>query len=359
MAMAPGTQIKRPASSQGPNGAKRLKRHYNHRHHLQEPVVLPSATEPAVQDDAHIDHLMKRAVGQTLKDTGFDVAEPSALSSLCSATEECMYATAFSKLNLTRCSLDMLRLSTFIRQSMLSSRRTQPIPNDFEHAMKRFHLQTDDLLPHLMPAPSTASTPPLLPSPPPENEITKTLPFLTALSSEDDRATRAYIPKHFPSFPSKHTYSATAVFIERDSDPRKIRERAADDGRHGEEALRKLASAAFRDNQTASTVRDKKLWGRRTDSMESMFEKTTKGLSKKLGKETHGSLGLGSAMETDSGPMNADTKNNLKLSWNMELGPIVNCERDFWRRTTSSASRTEENTPKPTFSAESLEVSRV
>lgn len=234
---------------------------------------------------------------------------------------------------------------------MLSARRIQPIPQDFEHALKRFRLSPDDLLPHLKPAPSDKPTPTLLPSPSPEIEISKTLPFLTALSSEDDFASRPYIPKHFPSFPSKHTYSATAVFIARDNDPRKIRERAAEDGRHGEEALRKLASAAFRDNQTGSSGRDKKLWGRRMDSMESMFEKTTKGLLKKYGKDSHSTL-TSSAMEIDSGrPSDADTKSRLKLSLNMELGPIVNCERDLWRRTPSTR-RAEEKTPKPSSSAE-------
>lgn len=249
----------------------------------------------------------------------------------------------------------MLRLSTFIRQSMLSARRIQPIPLDFEHALKRFRISPNDLLPHLKSPPPDNYIPTLLPSPPPENEISKTLPFLTALSSEDDRANRPYIPKHFPSFPSKHTYSATAVFIGRDNDPRKIRERAAEDGRHGEEALRKLASAAFRDNQTGSTGRDKKLWGRRLDSMETMFEKTTKALLKKYGKESHSTL-TSSAMDIDSGrPADADTKSRLKLSLNMELGPIVNCERDLWRRSPSTR-RAEEKTSNPSASAEPVEA---
>jgi hypothetical protein len=39
----------------------------------------------------------------------------------------------------------------------------------------------------------------------------------------------------------RERFGSTAVFIGRDNDPRKIRERAAEDGRHGEEALRKLA----------------------------------------------------------------------------------------------------------------------
>ncbi|OQE38563.1 hypothetical protein PENCOP_c008G04054 [Penicillium coprophilum] len=331
MAMAtPGAHIKRASSSLEQQNPKRTKRHYHHHHRLQEPVVLPSSSEPVVQDDTQLDQLMNRAVGQTLKDSGFELADPTALSSLCSATEEYM-----------------LRLSTFIRQSMLSARRVQPIPQDFDHALNRLRLNPDDLLPHLKPA-SDKPTPTLLPSPPPENEISKSLPFLTALSSEDDRANRPYIPKHFPSFPSKHTYSATAVFIGRDNDPRKIRERAAEDGRHGEEALRKLASAAFRDNQTGSTGRDKKLWGRRMDSMESMFEKTIKGISKKQSKDT-----TSSAMEFNPGDVD---KSRLKLSWNMELGPIVNCERDLWRRTSSDVRRGEEKTSKPPASVDAADA---
>lgn len=90
MAMATsGAQIKRPSSSLDQKNPKRIKRHYHHHHRLQEPVELPSTSEPAVQDDTHLDLLMNRAIGQTLKDTGFDIADPAALSSFRSATEEC------------------------------------------------------------------------------------------------------------------------------------------------------------------------------------------------------------------------------------------------------------------------------
>lgn len=89
--------------------------------------------------------------------------------------------------------------------------------------------------------------------------------------------------------------------------------------------------------------------------MESMFEKTIKGLSKKHGKESHGTF-PSSAMDIDSGhPADAD-KSRLKLSWNMELGPIVNCERDLWRQTSSNARRGEEKTPKPPASIEPADV---
>ncbi|KAJ6157830.1 hypothetical protein N7470_005422 [Penicillium chermesinum] len=122
----------------------------------------------------------------------------------------------------------------------------------------------------------------------PEDELARNHAFLTALRGEESETDRSYVPKNFPDFPSKHTYSATPVFTERDNDPRKIREQAADDGRHGEEALRRLASAAHRDNPTNTIGRDKKPWGRKMESMESMFEKTVKGLSKRIQKEQKG-----------------------------------------------------------------------
>lgn len=242
---------------------------------------------------------------------------------------------------------------------MNSSRRLKPIPHDFEHALKRVRVSPDDLRPYLKTIRPVAPVPTLLPSPPPEDEVARKLPFLNALKGEEGRTNRFYVPKSFPDFPSKYTYSTTAVFTERDSDPRKIRERAAENGRHGEEALRKLASAAFRDVPTSSSSKDKKLWGRRMESMETMFEKTVKGLTKKLQRDqmasAHPGAVVSSAMDIDSVPAaDGDVKARSKVSWNMDLGPIVNCERDLWRRTTAASAR-EDKTPKPAASAEPVD----
>lgn len=249
--------------------------------------------------------------------------------------------------------IDMLHISTFIRQSMLSSRRTQPVPQDFEHALKHSRLSPDDLRPYITTPRTVAPIPTLLPSPPPEDEVTRKLPFLNALRVEEGQTNRSYVPKHFPDFPSKHTYSTTAVFTERDNDPRKIREQAAEDGRHGEEALRKLAGAAFRDNPTSSSGRDKKLWGQRPESMETMFQKTMKGMAKKLQKNPLApasmATGLPSAMDIDSFAVDGD-KGRSKVLSNLEMGPIVNCERDYWRRPGGQSS--EEKSSKPAPSAE-------
>ncbi|KAJ5930178.1 hypothetical protein N7466_005671 [Penicillium verhagenii] len=336
-----GLQVKRSASHLEASESKRPKQHYHHHHRLQEPVNLPPSSEPALQDEAHFDHLMNRSIGHILKDAGFDIADPAALSGLRSAAET--YLT---------------RISTYVRQSMMASRRISPIPPDFEHALSRVNLSPDDLRPYLTSPKTFVPIPTFLPSPPPEDELKLKLPFLNALRGEETVTNRSYIPKHFPDFPSKHTYSATAVFTERDSDPRKIRERAAEDGRHGEEALRKLASAAFRDNPTSSSGKDKKLWGRRLESMETMFEKTVKGLAKKLQKDHKDPAApmLGSAMDIDSGkPSDGDGKAR-SASWHFEMGPIVNCERDSWRRPATGSRGKENKSSKPPVSAEPMDV---
>lgn len=227
---------------------------------------------------------------------------------------------------------------------MLSSRRIKPIPQDFDHALKWNSLTPDDLLPYITPLsvdPNSEykSIPTLLPSPPPEDEdLFAPLPILgPELSGEDDRARRAYIPKHFPQFPSKHTYRYTPVFTEREQDPRKIRERATEEGRYGEEALRKLARAASKDTHLGAVGREKKLWGRRMESMDSMFEKTVKGFTKRMQKNAS----VGVAAELDEGPLAEKELKppQSKIPGNLEFGPVVNCERHLWRRITSGNSR--------------------
>ncbi|KAF7117342.1 hypothetical protein CNMCM5793_006091 [Aspergillus hiratsukae] len=326
-------------SELGPD-TKRLKRSYHHHHRLRNPVI-PALPEPAITDDAHVDHLMNRSIGICLTESGFDLADPAALESFRYATEEYL-----------------LKLASFVRQSMLSSRRTQPIPQDFELAFKRDHLRVDDLLPHLKPLSNVEPVPSLLPSPPPEEDTWLSLPFLgPELSGESDRVRSAYIPKHFPQFPSKHTYRHTPVFTEREQDPRKIRERATEEGRHGEEALRKLARASFKDNQLGSAGREKRLWGRRMESLDSMFEKTVKGIAKKMHKDVV-APGAAATMDIDTGAA-ADAElraARAKFSMSLELPPVINCERNLWRRVTPSNRKAEE---KPAGTKDPPSVSRV
>ncbi|EAW09968.1 TBP-associated factor 8 family protein [Aspergillus clavatus NRRL 1] len=326
--------LKRSSTSplqQNAPDTKRLKRPYHHHHRLLNPV-LPALPEPAITDDARVDHLMNRSIGLSLRESGFDIADPAALESFRNAAEEYF-----------------LKLASYVRQSMLSSRRTQPIPQDVEHAFKRHRVRVGDLLPHVKPLPDVPPVPILLPSPPPEEDSWVSLPFLGAeLSGSDDRDRSAYIPKHFPQFPSKHTYRHTPVFTEREQDPRKIRERATEDGRHGEEALRKLARASFKDNQLGSAGREKRPWGRRMESMDSMFEKTVKGIAKKVQRDTAASS-TAAPLEIDFGTLDAEPKPaRPKVPLSLELPPVINCERDLWRRTTAPSNRrAEDKSPGP------------
>lgn len=239
---------------------------------------------------------------------------------------------------------------------MTACRRTQPIPQDFEHALRRSFIGTDDLIPHLRSLDARAPVPTLLPSPPPEekdpfNSFVE-MPLLDSnLSGKDDKARSTYIPSHFPQFPSKHTYRHTPVFTEREDDPRKVRERATEEGRHGEEALRKLARAAYKDTHTGGLSKgEKRLWGRKDESMESMFEKTVRGLAKKTRKAAADNR----IMDIDSGEAQKQSKAVLA---NIEMAPIVNCERHFWRKTTSSGPRKVEK-PAETKDSTPVKVER-
>lgn len=90
--------IKRSSSSQserpseGPE-SKRLKRPYHHHHQLQRPVT-PALAEPAIADNATVDHLMNRTIGQSLRENGFDLADPVALDGFRNAAEECTFCCA-------------------------------------------------------------------------------------------------------------------------------------------------------------------------------------------------------------------------------------------------------------------------
>jgi hypothetical protein len=63
------------------------------------------------------------------------------------------------------------------------------------------------------------------------------------LSGRADKESRKWIPAHFPPFPPKHSWLATPVFTQRENDPRKIREKATEEGILAEQSLRKLMAA--------------------------------------------------------------------------------------------------------------------
>ncbi|GAN04699.1 bromodomain associated domain protein [Mucor ambiguus] len=52
-----------------------------------------------------------------------------------------------------------------------------------------------------------------------------------------------YVPRHLPSFPSKHSFRQTPIYINRPDDPQKVRELTSEQSRTVEENLKKLMSA--------------------------------------------------------------------------------------------------------------------
>jgi transcription initiation factor TFIID subunit 8 len=143
---------------------------------------------------------------------------------------------------LSNLSTDAAHFLSKVTSSMLNARRSQPTPVDFKYALAEFNLPITSIEPHLSP-PIPASKLHIQLDALPAEELTADcgLPLLgEELSGQPDKQQKAYIPKRFPSFPSKHTYKWTEKESARETDPRKIREEAAKVARQGEEALRRL-----------------------------------------------------------------------------------------------------------------------
>jgi transcription initiation factor TFIID subunit 8 len=169
---------------------------------------------------------------------------------------------------------------------MQASRRTQPLPQDFTQALAQLNLRSSELEADLLLAiPAEATQLPILPPsvPPVPSQYTSANDF----DSQESRATtekiaRSYVPKHFPSFPSEHTFHATPVFTSREADPRKIREQATHEGMEAEKALRKLMAASKAAASSRRQVvggdaqrqRREEIWRETMEAVQAVDEKT-------------------------------------------------------------------------------------
>ena len=214
-----------------------------------------------------------------------------------------------------------------VRQSMLSCRRTQAIPQDFLQALHTHQLSLRSLLLHLDPPISPSRTQFHLQMNTAQDNDVQHLRFLGPLLNADpNEKLRNHIPKHFPELPSKHTYKATPEFPEREQDPRKVREKATEEGRLGEEALRRLVGAGAtksaqdshqsRKSQNTRAVRDK-LW---METMQAVIQETPNGMN----SDMEAGIGKGKEKEGDSPPV-------LSFGYGC-LGSVVNAEKRYWRQ---------------------------
>ena len=222
---------------------------------------------------------------------------------------------------------DMAHYLADVRQSMLSCRRTQAIPQDFLQALHTHQLSLRSLLPHLDPPVNPSRTQFPLQMDIAQDNDEQHLRFLGPLLNADPNETlRAYVPKHFPELPSKHTYKATPEFAQHEQDPRKVREKATEEGRLGEEALRRLVGAGAsrsatesrhtRQLQSARAGRDR-VW---METMQAVTQETPDSMD--LGMEA--SIGKGKQKEGGPPPV-------LSFGYG-HVGSAVNAEKRYWRK---------------------------
>ena len=137
-----------------------------------------------------------------------------------------------------------------VQYSMQHSRRILPTPLDFANALATHSIDPANLLPELKPGTSRASRtittpeqkqPPLFLSPSANSTNDATTP--SAATTFKPVRKSSYIPSCLPDFPPAHSYSTTPHVTERETDARRIRELATQEGVLAEQALRKLVAA--------------------------------------------------------------------------------------------------------------------
>jgi hypothetical protein len=228
-----------------------------------------------------------------------------------------------------------------------ASRRSYPVPTDFELTLKRFNLTTTALKPHLRPPVPKSKRLPTWEPVAIEQHTDASLPVLgPELSGNAEKEAKSHIPTLFPSFPSIHTYKSTPLVREYSppkddwgqfnpevpsqsvisqsqtqvgshtqtptpasrrplasdeiprGDPKKMREAAAKESKYGEEALRRLlrASKIAKQKEVWSTAQREpprrlryELW---ESSMRDLIEEETRGQGKDVDAgAVHGAAG--------------------------------------------------------------------
>ncbi|KAI9699829.1 MAG: hypothetical protein M1836_002864 [Candelina mexicana] len=303
-----------------PHLAKKRRIYYHCIHHKQ---TLPDKSAFVPQDDEAVHSLLTRSLGIALHDAGFSGADPTAVESFRCEVEE--FITHF---------LDS------VTRSMLSCRRSYPIPQDFTFALAMQNLTVSSLIPHLQLKVPPDISQPSLPTPPPEEALERPLsPILgTALSGSHDKQQRRYIPIQFPSFPSRHTYKHTAEWTHREEDPRRIREKATEEGRMGEEALRRLAStkAAQNSQQAVAGVREGSSGQKRKERgamWENMIEAVRQQKSKPILPNGDADRGLDDPVSDKLDGLDVRTRHRVSKA---DLRVLVNYERPYWRKDAQS-----------------------
>lgn len=289
-------------------------------HQITHGIDGACTTNEAALDNNVAESLLTRSISLALDVVGFDASEPLALDSFRVGVEECMrFSTSWCRSHLLNFS-DMHHFAANVRQSMLSCRRTQVTAQDLLQALHTHQLSLRSLIPHLRPPIPKRRTRVVLPYEPSEEEEQHSHEFLgPALYDASTRTNQLYVPHHLPPLPSKHTYRATEEFPVREEDPRKIRERATEEGRLGEEALRRLVSARVADRPSSARA------GRAANSIRTKREELWKATMQAATAQYM------SEHSQDADMMDLDFSRPTNPNYG-RISSAVNADRKFWRK---------------------------
>lgn len=199
---------------------------------------------------------------------------------------------------------------------MISARRVQPLPHDFIEALYKNHLTLHTLLVHLDPPVSAKKSQPIIPVEDEDHSTSaREAQSIQNLLSQTTLNVEPYVPRNFPSLPSRHTFKAEDVFPTAQKDQKQIREQATEEGRLGEEALRRLMSKKASGDNTL-------LGGLRAGSKLSLRQR-----SRALWRETYEQAlrkSRAEAMDVDGQQQEPESISHL--------GPPVNAGDVYWRK---------------------------
>ncbi|KAI1331631.1 hypothetical protein F5Y16DRAFT_394918 [Xylariaceae sp. FL0255] len=238
-----GISLKRPsdnhveADGDHPSPSKRLRTATSDRNSIsgepQQAQPAPNLDYDAIKRVTAEDlgrEGLERSVTLVLKHVGFESATPDAMSCFTEMIET--YMDSF-----------IARL----KRTAHCARRSDPTPADFETVLRYFNIPLSTLKRHLKNpgVPEDDLTPTFYN---PIKEDTTYLESSTPILGEEldgrfEKEERSWIPTHFPSFPSKHTYRWTPAEPPKQDNQKKKAEAQAD-ARKGELALRRIDRAA-------------------------------------------------------------------------------------------------------------------
>ncbi|KAF2175681.1 hypothetical protein K469DRAFT_609963 [Zopfia rhizophila CBS 207.26] len=308
-----------------PNHKKRKIKHQllykQSTHHITD--YVSSEFDPESQNKGFFNQQLFRAIGITCKAVGFDSARPEALEALRGLAEEFI-----------------LKFLGDVRSFMSNARRTEPIPDDWIYALSKCGIKRSSQIEQQLDTgeiPPTFLQPELLPPASAELLPADLEPLVgPELSGKSEKESKPWIPKHFPPFPSKHTYKDTPVYVERETDRRKLREKATEEGKLAAQALRKLMAAKkaglqkkhgiTKPRQSKRRKKSDKLW---EEAMESVLNEEERELRTRGLEDIEYRYGSESPRQTRREKEKEKEKRNEE-EW--KEGMQVNYEKKYWRQ---------------------------